>query len=374
MKVGINLCWMVPGVVGGSEQATTRALHAVADRKPSDVEIVLFGLGSLREAHPDLVERFETHTLPLPGRLKPLRVLAEHTWLPAMVARHRIELLHDAGGTSPGRVPARRALTIHDIQPLELPGNFNPVKVAYLRHSVPRAVDRADRILVPSEFVRQSVAARFGADPEHIDVVPWSAPPSREAMPIETVRARYGIIGRIILLPAITYPHKDHVVAVRAMSRIADRHPETTLVLTGGEGPAEQAVLDEIERLEIGHHVVRTDRTSAAAIASLFQHAEVVILPSRYEGFGIPALEAMEAGVPVIVADAGALPEVVGDAGVVIAPGDDVQLAVELHRILSDTDRRSALVAAGEARAAEFSPRRTADAMVAAYRSAMGDL
>ena len=374
MKVGVNLCWLVPGVVGGSEEATTRALHALADRMPSDLEVVLFGLRALRGAQPELVRRFETHTLPIPGRLKPVRVLAEHTWLRAMVAAHRIDLLHDAGGTSPGRMRARRVVTIHDLQPLEIPGNFNPVRVAYLRRTVPRAAAGADRILVPSEFVRGRVAERLGTDPDRIDVVPWSVPRPTESTPIETVRARYGIIGKIVLLPAITYPHKDHVVAIRAMDHIAERHPETTLVLTGGVGPAEQAVLDEIERLDVGHRVVRTERTSGAVIASLFEHAEVVLFPSRYEGFGIPALEAMDAGVPVIVADAGALPEVVGDAGVVIPPGDDVQLAVELHRILSDPERRATLSAAGRARAAEFSPQRTADAMVAAYRSAMVDL
>ncbi len=102
MRIGVNLCWLVPGVVGGSEQAMTRALHALADRRPADVEFVLFGLRSLREAHPDLVGRFETHTVSVPGGAKPVRVLAEHTWLPFAVRGHRIDVLHDAGGTSPG--------------------------------------------------------------------------------------------------------------------------------------------------------------------------------------------------------------------------------------------------------------------------------
>lgn len=374
MRVGINLCWLVPGVVGGSEEATTRALHALADRAPADIEVVLFGSSALHDAHPDLVDRFETHTVPLPGGFKPLRVLAEHTWLPAMLARHRIDVVHHAGGTAPGRTSARTVLTVHDIQPLDLPGNFNPVKVAFLRWAVPHAVRRADRILVPSEFVRRRLVDRLGADGERIDVVPWSTPPPADAAPIETIRAKFGIIGRIVLLPAITYPHKDHVTAVRAMGHIAARHPETTLVLTGGAGPAEQEVADEIELLGIGDRVVRTGRVPAATVASLFRHATVVVFPSRYEGFGIPVLEAMHDGVPVIVADAGALPEVAGDAGVVVPAGDDVQLAVELHRVLDDEEHRRALSAAGRARAAEFAPERTADATIAAYRSVAADL
>ena len=374
MRIGVNLCWLVPGVVGGSEEATTRALHALADIRPADVEVVLYGLPALREAHPGLVERFETHTVAVPGGSKPLRVLAEHTWLPVMVRRHRVHVLHDAGGTSPGRMGIPRLLTIHDIQPLELPGNFGPFKVAYLRWSIPRSVSGAARVLVPSTFVRDRLLARLHAGAERIDVVPWSVPPPMQAAPIDAVRARHGIAGAFVLVPSITYPHKDHVVAVRAMRRLAARHPEATMVLSGGEGPAERRVAEEIERRGVGERVVRTGRVPASVVASLFRHAAAVVVPSRYEGFGVPALEAMAAGTPVVVADAGALPEVVGDAGIRFPVGDDEQLATELHRILSDPAHARALARAGSSRAAEYTPERTAEAMLAAYRSAAADL
>ncbi len=372
MRVGINLCWLVPGVVGGSEEATTRALHALVELAEPGVEIVLFGLDVLRDAHPDLTERFETHTVPVPGRLKVVRVLAEHTWLPIAVSRAGIDVLHDAGGTSPGRVRVPRVLTIHDIQPLELPDNFNPVKVAYLRYAVPRAIGGAARVVVPSQFVRQRLVARLGADPAKITVVPWSSPPPTAAT--DPVDGRYGIAGPIVLLSGITYPHKDHVVAIRAMKHLAARHPDATLVLTGGEGPAEEAVLDEIAAQGLGDRVVRTGRVASEVMASLFEQAAVVVVPSRYEGFGIPALEAMASGTPVIVADAGALPEIVGDAGVVFPMGDDAQLAVELHRVLDDGAHARALSAAGPGRAEAFSPQRTAEGLIAAYRSAAADL
>ena len=371
MRAGVNLCWLVPGVVGGSEEATTRVLRAIALDPPDDIEIVLFAQRSFRDAHPDLAERFETHTVPVPRGDKALRVLAEHTWLPLAVKRHRIDLLHDAGGTSPGRLGVPRVLTIHDIQPLELPRNFGRVKVVYLRWAIPRAIDGAARVLVPSAFVRDRLVERLGADPDRIDVVPWSVPDAEEGTPIAAVRARYGIIGSIVLVPGITYPHQDQIVAIRAMRHVAGRHGETTMVLTGGEGPAERAVLAEIEAQGMADRVVRTGRVPAPVMASLFRNATAVIVPSRYEGFGVPALEAMAAGVPLIVADAGALPEVVGDAAEVVPAGDDAQLAVALHRILSDPDHHRALSVAGRERAADFTPARTAAATLAAYRSAV---
>jgi glycosyltransferase involved in cell wall biosynthesis len=374
MRVGVNLCWLVPGLVGGSEEATIRALDALADLRPADVEPVLLGLDVLRRAHPRLVERFEAHTVPLGGSVKALRVLAEHSWLPVAVRRHDLDLIHDAGGTSPGRVGVPRVVTIHDIQPLEIPGNFGRARVAYLRRSVPRAVAGAARVLVPSEFVRRRLVEHLGADPDRIAVVPWSVPPQGTGTPIEVVRARYGIMGGIILVPGITYPHKDHVVAVRAMRHLVERHADTTMVLVGGAGPAEGEVEAEIARQGIGDRIVRTGRVPEAVVRSLLVHAEVVVVPSRYEGFGLPALEAMAAGTPVVVADAGASPEVVGSAGVVFPAGDDAHLALELHRILSEPERGRALVEAGTLRAADFDASRTGEALLAAYRSASAGL
>lgn len=370
-RVGINLCWLVPGVVGGSEQATVRALEAVASRGTGRLEIVLFCLPDFVDEYPALAASFETHTMPVSGRVKSLRVLAEYAWLPWMVRRHRIDLLHDAGGTSPGRVGVPRVLTIHDIQPLELPGNFPPLRVEYLRRALPRAVASARRVIVPSAFVRGTIVDRLGADPERVRVVPWSRPRMSAATPVEVARGRWGLSGRpFAVLPAITYPHKGHVTAVRAMGHLVGRHPDLRLLLAGGVGPAEQAVLDEIHRLGLERQVIRTGRLSSPTMVALIEAADVVVFPSGYEGFGIPALEAMTAGTPVVVADAGALTELVADAGVVVPAHDDAQLAVEVHRILDEPDHRDALVAAGYRRADRFDPERTAERLLAAYRSA----
>lgn len=369
-RVGINLCWLVPGVVGGSEQATVRTLEALRRRSPRNFEIVLFASTAFARAYPDLATAFETHTLPLPERLKPFRVLAEHTWLRAMVARHSIDMVHDAGGTAPGRIDVPRILTIHDIQPLLFPQRFPSARVAYLGHAVPAAVEAASRIVVPSGFVRESLVEHLGADRDRISVVPWSRPDVSDRADVDLVRGRWGLTERpYLVVPAITYAHKDQVSAVRAMGRLASRHPDLRLVLCGGVGPAEQAVRAEIDRLGLDGRVIRTGHLPTASVLALIECAAAMVFPSRYEGFGIPALEAMTLGTPVVSSDAGALLEVVEGAGVTFPAGDDAQLAVEVHHLLSDADHRIELVAAGRERAAAFSPERTAERLLAAYRS-----
>ena len=370
-RIGVNLSWLVPGGVGGSEQATVRALQAVARRRPRNFDLVVLASSDFVAAYPALSSEFETHVVPLASSRRVMRVVAEHAALPRMVERHSLDAVHDAGGTSPGRLEVPRILTIHDIQPLLFPHRFPALRVAFLRRAIPAAVAGAARVTVPSAFVRDSLVDHLDADPGQIDVVPWSRPDVSARADVDVVRARWGLDGPFLVLPAITYAHKDHITAIRALAHLVDRHPELRLVLPGGVGPAEQAVIDEIQRLGLDAHVVRTGRLPNASVLALIEAATAMVFPSRYEGFGIPALEAMALGTTAVVSDNGALVEVVGDAAAIFPAGDDQQLAVELHRVLVDDDHRERLVAAGRERAAGFGPERTAERLLAAYRAAL---
>jgi glycosyltransferase involved in cell wall biosynthesis len=371
--VGVNLLWLVPGVVGGSEVSTITTLHAIADNHPDDLRFVLFALGPFIDAHPELAEFYDIEVLALSGRLKGLRVGAEQSWLSTRMRRHQIDVMHHLGGTMPVVPGPPSVLSIHDLQPFHHPQNFHPLKRAWLAQVVPRSVARARLVLTPSHWVRDTVLEHFEVDPDRVVAVHHGVPPLPEPSDPASVRRRYQLDGRFVLYAAITYPHKDHITLVRAMSRIADRHEDVTLVLTGGAGPAEAQVMTEITRLGLADRVQRIGRVPFPDLVALLDEAEVVAFPSRYEGFGVPLVEAMSRGRPLVATDATAIPEVVGDGGLLVPPAAVDAWADALDALLSDQSLRAELGERGRQRARRFGPDRNRAATVAAHRRVLAE-
>jgi alpha-1,3-rhamnosyl/mannosyltransferase len=368
--VGINLLWLVPGGVGGSEQSTIASLRALQALAVPDLDLRLFVLEPFVTAHPDLVEAFPTEVLGLSGRSRPVRVAGEATWLARRTGS--VDLVHHAGGTAPVGRRTPYVLTVHDLQPLERQATHGWGKRAYLRAVLPRAVKGARAVAVPSDFVRRSVLERFAVDPDRVVTIPHGVAWSPEgATPATTVRERYRLPGPVVLYPAITYPHKDHATLVEAFAGVHAEHPEAVLVLTGAEGACEAAVRALIARRGLRDHVRRLGRVPDADVAGLYSVATVVAVPSTYEGFGLPAAEAMAAGVPLVAASATAVPEVVGDAGVLVEPGDAPAFAAAISRLLGDPAERDRLVERGRARVLRYTWEANATAFARLYREAV---
>lgn len=362
MRVGVNLAWLRPGEVGGSEEYITRLLEAVDATRPGVVDLTLFALAGFAAAHPGLAAAHRVVTAPVSGRRRSLRVGAEATWLPRAAARSGVDLVHHGGGTVVSPTPPA-LLHVHDLQYLVRPDTFSPVKLAFLRRTLPRSVARARLVACPSEYVRSTVVDGLGASPADVVVVPHVLGETAPPADAEQVRRAYGLDRPWFVYPAITYPHKNHVVLVRALAGVAG----ALLVLPGGPAGAESAVAAEVDRLGLGERVRRVGRVPAADLRALVGGAVATLFPSTHEGFGAPVLEAMAAGCPVVVAAATALPEVAGGAGLLVGPHDVTAWAAAMNRLLADDGERRRLAAAGRARAAAFAPAAAADALLAAY-------
>ena len=365
-KVGINLLWMVPGEVGGTETYFARLLSGLAERS-SELDYTLFALRSFADAHPDLARTFKTAYARVGGQSRALRVAAESSWLPLECRSRKIDLIHHAGGVIPFMSGARPVLTIHDLQYLYYPEYFTRTKLRYLRAMVPRSASVAHLILTPSQFTRRTVVEHLGIDSDRVVVVPHGISPREGKEPAREIRGRYDIHGAFFLYPAITYLHKNHLVLIEAFAKLVREYPDLTLVLTGARGSHEVRVAHQVKKLGLEGNVRRLGYLPARDLDALYHEAVALVFPSRFEGFGAPILEAMSRGCPVIAADATALPEVVGQAGCLVSPDDAHGWYEAMRELLEDDEERARQAKAGLERAREFTWSRSVDVLEAAY-------
>lgn len=368
--VGVNLLWLVPGVVGGSEEYTVRLLRAFDRLDPDDIELKIYAQAALADAYPDLVSRFETIIAPRFLAGKAGRISAEATWL-AATCRHD-DLIHHAGSVVPLTSPRPFVFTVHDLQPLDLPENFSPVKRAWLGRMLPPSVKHAALVLCPSRFTADSVSDHFGLAEDRLRVIPHGhdrvEPGVLDPSVDRDLRQRY---GRYFLFPGIAYPHKRHIDVIDALAILADEFPDTNVVFTGGPGPETTALDEYAASLDLGHRVHRLGRVPESELDQLYRSATALAFPSTYEGFGNPALEAMARGCPVVASNEASLPEVIGDAGLLVPAKSPAALADALRRVMTEPGLADALRKSGVERSAHFGWRPAGVALLDAYRVAL---
>jgi alpha-1,3-rhamnosyl/mannosyltransferase len=312
----------------------------------------------------------------------------------ARLARHaKPHVVHCSHFPTPAPVCGPLVVTLHDLTPLVVPGVMpSAARRAVYRAWNARAAHLADRIIVPSHATAADVARLFAAARGKLAVTPEAADDfaSGPGAPLTGALARLAAPPYLLSMGS-TKLHKDLPTLLRAFAQLAPAHPDLRLLLVGEEPPGYLAAA--LAAASVGvpagvpppvppaapspvgppppARVAFTGRVSDAELRALYAGASAFAFPSRYEGFGLPPLEAMALGAPVVCADAASLPEVVGDAALLFAPGDAAALAAALSRLLDDPALHERLSRAGREHAAQFTWQRTAAATVAAYREAL---
>jgi alpha-1,3-rhamnosyl/mannosyltransferase len=269
-------------------------------------------------------------------------------------------------------------VTIHDLQPFAMPAHFSPLKRAYLRAVLPTSARAARRVVTLTTFTERDLERRLDVDAARITLVPSGVSVrdgAGEARRLPDVLEHYGLQdGRYVLYPAITYPHKNHVVLLEAFAQLPTHHRDVRLVLTGGRAQMEDLLAERVRSLPLDDVVVRTGRIPRDDLDTLYRGAAALAFPSRYEGFGLPVLEAMARDCPVVAADATALPEVVDGAGLLVPPTDAAAWAAALTRVLDDDVTRARLIEDGRERAAAFTWEAAAAELEAVYLEVLESL
>jgi glycosyltransferase involved in cell wall biosynthesis len=264
----------------------------------------------------------------------------------ARLARHLPQLLHRAGADLfhgnyflPARWAGRCVVTVHDISFARHRGFMPPHDLLAFRTLVPRAMRRAARVLTVSEWARADMVDRYSLDPDRVVVTPNGV--DDDVTPDGPVAAR----PPYLLFVGGLQARKDPVTAVRALACLGR---DLQLVIVGPDRGERRAVLEAAARSGLADRVVLLEYVERAELLALYRGAMALVFPSRYEGFGLPVLEAMGCGTPVVAAATTSLPEVVGGAGILVPPADAGALAEGIERALDDD---GSLVTAGLARA-----------------------
>jgi glycosyltransferase involved in cell wall biosynthesis len=237
---------------------------------------------------------------------------------------------------------------------------------------VPRAAQDADALIALSESARDDIVGMLGVPPAKVAVIPAAAgphftPPADVAAAQREAALKHGMPaleeGGYILFVSTIEPRKNIPLLLEAYSLVRDRGrvaPMPMLALAGREGWLYEQVYRRIDELGLCSHVRLLGGVPERSLPDLYRGARIFCLPSIYEGFGLPALEALACGVPTIVSTGGSLPEVVGESGVTLDPHDPEAWAAAIERLLLDKDQEERLRAAGPVQAARFSWHRAA--------------
>lgn len=379
MHIGIDYTaavWQGAGI-GRYTRELTRAVIA----QGSEHRYTLFyAAGGIGQSSPFLAELRQlcaahaaVRAVPIPIAPRRLTQIWQRLRIPMPIELFtgRLDVLHAPDFVLPP-TRARTLLTIHDLSFLVHPELAAPGMVRYLSSAVPRSIRRANGVIADSEATRQALDQLLPDARRSIEVVYPGVDPRFHPLPVadaEAVRLRLHLPARFLLFISTLEPRKNLVRLLEAFARLAEQ-PATRdlhLVIGGRRGWLYDDIFTTIERLNLGERIRLLDFVDDKDLPALYNLAWAFTYPSIYEGFGLPALEALACGTPVLTANNSSLPEVVGDAAVLVDAESVGSIAAGLARISADETLRTALKAAGPARASRFRWEQAAQQVLQAY-------
>jgi alpha-1,3-rhamnosyl/mannosyltransferase len=297
--------------------------------------------------------------------------------LPRAARRGRVDLIHAPAYTAPVWAGVPVVVTIHDVSYARHP-QWYPYRQDRLRRVFyRRSACSASHIITDSAFSASEITAAYGIGGDRITVAPLGvahdfAPTTPASLACELPA---DVSMPFLLHVGDLHERRNLAVVVDALLE-ARRHfgalPALSLVLAGVDRGVGDGLSEIVKEADAPEAVVRLGVVDEEQLRMLYRCAAALVYPSRYEGFGLPVLEAMASGTPVIASRAASIPEVLGNAGILVDPEDTRGWVQAIIAVVNDEHRRSEMKAAGLARAAQFTWARTARITLDVYRRAVG--
>ncbi|MBW4435786.1 MAG: glycosyltransferase family 4 protein [Pleurocapsa minor GSE-CHR-MK-17-07R] len=358
-----------------------REMIGAYGRLPSSIsdDVRLFVAGAGSNSFPQLPNRqFTWHTTALSAEWLIRLWYRAHLPLPIETFVGRVDLFHATNFMLPPVLPGTRTLlTVHDLSFARVPETANASLMALLNRVVPQSVRRATHIAADSEATRQDLIALYNTPPEKITVIysgvegRFHPQPDRAAQ--AAVRARYEIDERpYILAVGTVQPRKNYGRLIQAAAELRRRGHDIQVIFAGGKGWLDDPIYASMEASGMKGHVRFIGFARDEDLPALYSAAALTAMPSLYEGFGLPVLEAMACGSPVITSDISSLPEVAGDAALLIQPTDVGAIADAAQRVLTEPALRASMIDKGLRQATRFTWEGAAVQLDALYAQVLG--
>ncbi len=348
--------------IGEVTEGLITALAARDDVLPIAYALTWRGRNDLRHALPPGVS---AATSRLPARAVRELWSRGASWPKAEHWTGPVDVVHALNYVAP---PARAPVivAVHDLTFVRFPELCTADTLRY-GELIRRAIARGATVQTGSEFIAAEIRAEFGIATGRVVSIPWGVGAVTGGDADAGARLAGG--PRYVLALGRIEPRKNLPGLVRAFSAVAASDPEARLVIAGPDGWGEESFDAAIGASPSRDRIVRKGYVTAGQRRDLLAGATVFAYPSRYEGFGLPPLEAMAAGVATVAGRAGSLPEVLGDGALLVDPLDDDELAGALRRLLDEPVERAALVARGREQVARYTWSAAAERFASLYRS-----
>ncbi|MHB8382115.1 MAG: glycosyltransferase family 4 protein [Candidatus Binataceae bacterium] len=366
MKIGINLVWLVPGYRGLETYA--RGLLAGLDQTDQHNRYVLFTNPQNHASFAHLSNRFVRRLCPLAIKSRVAWRIAEQVLVSRYSALEQLDLLHSPADLIPLKRNCATVVTIHDVNFYSLSDRLPAGASRLFDLWARRAALRSDAIITVSRFSKEQISAHCGVPDHRISVIYNAAAirslPSPDRWP--RLAQRLGLSSDYIVTFSDGSPHKNLGALLQAFARLGP-NDRPRLAVVGDRAKQSRQTRRLLGDLNLSGSVIFTGYLCDDELSLVLGNARMLALPSTYEGFGLPVVEAMAAGVPVACSRAAALPEIAGNAAVYFAPADIGAMARAITTLLADELLRSNLAAAGRARAGQFSWPRSARRTIEVY-------
>lgn len=301
-----------------------------------------------------------------------MRILWEQLVQPLVLQQLKPDLLHALAFIAPLASPCPHVVTVYDLSFLRYPAAFRPFNRWYLKYFTTYSVKRAQAVIAISESTRQDVINLLGKPAEQVHTVYCGADGSFQPLSESAVTAfktKHGLPERFILYLGTLEPRKNVDGLIEAYALWCKRTPQPPpLIVAGGKGWFYQTIFERVEALGLTDRVFFPGYVPQAELPLWYNAASLFVYPSRFEGFGLPVLEAMACGTPVITSNVSSLPEVAGSAGALVDPNNSEQLVDMMAGVMANQDKQVAMREAGLVQATQFRWEKAAHETVAVYQ------